>query len=283
MILIWDEDYKDKAEAAFHEAYMTHSSTSPTYQILASLDIGRRQVELEGYELVQKQIDLAMSMRLRVTTPPLLQKYFRVLTVGDIVPPQYRPSGIEAYYEQDSGWANMESAWRMDDFALDPTRLTLSIGAAGIDGDTFKNKYLMDKYGIQINKTSRNTVLFMTNIGTTRSSVAYLIEVLIKIAQEVEEKTADLSAIERRLHERRVRSLTKDLPPLPDFSRFHPAFRRGGVAALTPEGDIRKACFRAYDDVNCEYLTMSEAGRAIDAGNEVVSSLFVIPYPPGFP
>ena len=24
----------------------------------------------------------------------------------------------------------------------------------------------MDKYGIQINKTSRNTVLFMTNIGT---------------------------------------------------------------------------------------------------------------------
>ncbi len=44
----------------------------------------------------------------------------------------------------------------------------------------------MDKYGIQINKTSRNTVLFMTNIGTTRSSVAYLIEVLVKIAQEIE-------------------------------------------------------------------------------------------------
>jgi len=30
----------------------------------------------------------------------------------------------------------------------------------------------MDKFGIQANKTSRNTVLFMTNIGTTRSSVA---------------------------------------------------------------------------------------------------------------
>ena len=41
----------------------------------------------------------------------------------------------------------------------------------------------MDKYGIQINKTSRNTVLFMTNIGTTRSSVAYLIEVLARIAR----------------------------------------------------------------------------------------------------
>ncbi len=40
---------------AFHEAYMTHTSTSPNYQILASLDVGRRQVELEGYELVAAQ------------------------------------------------------------------------------------------------------------------------------------------------------------------------------------------------------------------------------------
>ena len=35
---------------------MTHTSTSPNYQILASLDVGRRQVELEGYELVQRQL-----------------------------------------------------------------------------------------------------------------------------------------------------------------------------------------------------------------------------------
>ena len=46
----------------------------------------------------------------------------------------------------------------------------------------------MDRYGVQINKTSRNTVLFMTNIGTTRSSVAYLIEVLVKIARELDEQ-----------------------------------------------------------------------------------------------
>ena len=44
----------------------------------------------------------------------------------------------------------------------------------------------MDRYGVQINKTSRNTVLFMTTIGTTRSSVAYLIEVLVTIARELD-------------------------------------------------------------------------------------------------
>ena len=42
---------------------MTHTSTSPNYQILASLDLGRRQVELEGYELVNKQVETALALR----------------------------------------------------------------------------------------------------------------------------------------------------------------------------------------------------------------------------
>ncbi|MFS8974169.1 beta-eliminating lyase-related protein [Cupriavidus necator] len=285
MIHVWDQDFKDKAEEAFHEAYMTHTSTSPNYQILASLDVGRRQVELEGYELVQRQMELAMTLREWIHTHPLLKKYFHFLNVSRVVPAAYRPSGIDAYYSPESGWANMEAAWRVDEFALDPTRLTLSIGSSGIDGDTFKNKYLMDKYGIQINKTSRNTVLFMTNIGTTRSSVAYLIEVLIKIARELDERTADMSVIERRLHEKRVASLTRELPPLPDFSHFHFAFRSvcNNGQIETPDGDIRKAFFMSYDEENCEYLTMTEVAKAIAKGREVVSALFVIPYPPGFP
>ncbi|WP_207923032.1 aminotransferase class I/II-fold pyridoxal phosphate-dependent enzyme, partial [Plasticicumulans lactativorans] len=282
MIHVWDQDFKDKAEEAFHEAYMTHTSTSPNYQILASLDVGRRQIELEGYEMVQRQVDLAMTLREWVFSHPLLKKYFRFLNVSHVVPAEFRPSGVDAYFDPATGWANMEAAWRQDEFALDPTRLTLSIGASGIDGDTFKNRYLMDRYGIQINKTSRNTVLFMTNIGTTRSSVAYLIEVLIKIARDLEERTADMSTIERRLHHKRVASLTRELPPLPDFSRFHFAFRN--VHQLdTPEGDIRSAFFLSYEEADCEYLTMPEVARALGAGREVVSALFVIPYPPGFP
>ena len=285
MIHIWDQDFRDKTEEAFHEAYMTHTSTSPNYQILASLDFGRRQVEMEGYELVQRQIEFAMTLREQVAAHPLLQKYFRFLKVGDIIPKEYRESGVDNYYEPEHGWANMETAWRHDEFALDPTRLTLYIGDTGIDGDTFKNKYLMDRYGIQINKTSRNTVLFMTNIGTSRSGVAYLIEVLLKIAKEVEQATEDLSQIERKIHQRRIDSLTKDLPPLPDFSHFHAAFRNGpdGQLAETPDGDMRIAFFLSYDEDNCEYLTFSEVRTAMKAGREVVSALFVIPYPPGFP
>ncbi len=282
MIHVYDQDFKQKVEDAFHEAYMTHTSTSPNYQILASLDVGRRQVELEGYELVQKQTDMAMSLREVVRNHPLLRKYFVFLTIEDLIPADYRPSGLETYYSQEYGWSRMETAWRTDEFVLDPSHLNLYIGNTGIDGDHFKHDYLMDKYGIQINKTTRNTVLFMTNIGTTRSSVAYLIEILVKIAQELDEHTEDMSPMERKLHQSQVESLTKDMPPLPDFSAFHDFFRPepGGD---TRDGELRKAFFMSYKENLCEYVKLKDLRKLIASGRQVVSAMFVIPYPPGFP
>ncbi|GJL83664.1 MAG: decarboxylase [marine bacterium B5-7] len=286
MIHIYDQQFRHKVDESFSEAFMTHTSTSPNYQILASLDIGRRQVELEGYELVQKQLDLAMALRERIATHELLSKYFSVLVASDMVPEEFRPSGIDSYFDPVTGWRNMrmEEAWASDHFVVDPTRITLYIGKTGVDGDTFKNRYLMDKYGIQINKTSRNTVLFMTNIGTTRSSVAYLIGVLVKIANELDREWNDSSPRERKLFDKRVHSLTTDLPPLPDFSRFHPVFSTGRESG-TPDGDIRTAYFLAYDERFCDYLRIDEdlIDQELAAGRDVVSAGFVIPYPPGFP
>ncbi|MEM6888435.1 MAG: ornithine decarboxylase [Pseudomonadota bacterium] len=281
MIHVYDQGFKGEVEQAFHEAYMTHTSTSPNYQIIASLDVGRRQVELEGYEFVQRQIEAALSMRRAIMTHPLLMKYFKVLTAGDMIPDIHRQSGIQSYFDAEQGWTDMWDSWHQDDFVLDATRVTLAVGGTGWDGDTFKTQILMDKYGIQINKTSRNTVLFMTNIGTTRSSVAYLIEVLVEIAKSIDERLDDASRMERLAFDRRVANLMEDLPPLPDFSRFHPAFQASDV---TGEGDIRCAFFLAYDDSKCGYLDIhGDLKHALEAGEEVVSASFIIPYPPGFP
>jgi len=281
MIHVNDQDFKGEVEASFHEAYMTHTSTSPNYQIIASLDVGRRQVELEGFEFVQRQVEAAMSMRRAISTHPLLQKYFKVLTAGDMIPECHRESGVQSYYSPDQGWTDIWDCWEKDEFVLDATRVTLAVGGTGWDGDTFKTEILMDKYGIQINKTSRNTVLFMTNIGTTRSSVAYLIEVLVEIAKELDELIDDASMMERRGFEKRVANLMEDLPPLPDFSRFHDAFRTDN---LTSEGDIRSAFFLSYDERNCDYLELNGSLKdAMETGEDVVSASFIIPYPPGFP
>ena len=281
MIHVHDQDF-GKMEGAFRDAYMTHTSTSPNYQILASLDIGRKQVELEGFELVGKQIELAFSLRERITVHPLLAKWFSFLSMRDMIPLDYRPSGIEVYYDPESGWSAMMEAWEDDEFVLDPTRLTLFIGLTGIDGDTFKKEYLMDRHGIQVNKTSRNTVLFMTNIGTTRSSVAHLIDALVDLASEFEQRIEDASPFEKAAREAAVLGLTEQLPPLPDFSRFHPRFRDGNV---TPEGDVRTAYFLGTEEDNCEYFRISETtiDEAMSAGRELVAASYLTPYPPGFP
>ena len=80
MVLVADEDYH-RHEQAFKEAVFTHASTSPNQQIIASLDVARRQMELEGYELVMQAIQLAIEIRVAVNTHPLVSKYFRVLDV----------------------------------------------------------------------------------------------------------------------------------------------------------------------------------------------------------
>jgi len=280
MIHVTDQDFSQKVEETFHEAYMTHTSTSPNYQILASLDLGRRQAALEGFELVQKQIENAMRLRDAVDNHPLLSKYMRCLTTADLIPAEYRATGISQPLR--SGLKNMIKAWDTDEFVLDPSRITIYIGATGIDGDAFKRNHLMDRYGVQINKTSRNTVLFMTTIGTSRSSVAYLVEVLVTIARELDHQIIDMSMTERATHERAVLRLTAPSAPLPDFSGFHPSFT-GGHGLPTPEGDVRRAFYLSYNDTYCEYLMPDEVEQRVENGQQVVSANFVTPYPPGYP
>jgi arginine decarboxylase len=281
MIHVFDQDFDQKVAEAFHEAYMAHTSTSPNYQILASLDLGRRQVALEGVELVQRQIENAMQLRDAIDNHPLLSKYMACLRTSDLIPDEFRPSHIAQPLR--SGLRNMMTVWEKDEFVLDPSRITLSIGRTGYDGDTFKREQLMNRHGVQINKTSRNTVLFMTNIGTTRSSVAFLVEVLVKIARELDERISEMGLGERGRFEQRVRRLTASSASQPDFSGFHDVFRDHSGTEATPEGDVRRAFYLSYNDANCEYLSSDEIFEKLDASIDVVSATFVTPYPPGFP
>ncbi len=112
MIHVADQEFEHRVRTGFDEAYLTHTSTSPNYQILASLDAGRRQVELEGYDIVRHSMQLAMTLRERIRSDESLNRYFRVLGPREMIPQQYRPSGLDAYFEPESGWQSLEPAWR---------------------------------------------------------------------------------------------------------------------------------------------------------------------------
>jgi arginine decarboxylase len=221
-----------------------------------------------------------MVIRAKINDNPQLSKYFDVLTVNDFIPAKFRQTGLNEYYTKKEGWNRMDEAWENDEFVLDPTKITLYIGKTGVDGETFKTKYLMDKFNLQINKTSRNTVLFMTNIGTTKGSITYLINALLTIADELDDELMAMNTKEREIREKKIYSLTKEVPRLPDFSYFHPAFK---TATNVPGGNLRKAYFLAYDEDNYEYIPLKECLSIMEDGRLLVASTFVTPYPPGFP
>ena len=282
MVLVKDVDF-GHVEEQFHEAVFTHASTSPNLQIIASLDVARRQMELEGYELVNRAIQLAIDIRREVNSHPLISRYFRVLGADSMIPAEFRNSGFMDYLTPGNNWACAMKAFREDEFALDVTRLTLVCGSAGFDGTQFKNMLAAD-YDIQLNKTSRNSVLLQTNINNTRSDVANLIKVLADISRDIEGRLAQGGEGESQVFQARVKNLMENVPDLPNFSRFHNSFREDS-SSITSEGAMRTAFFCAYREEDCEHvrLASAEIDKRLKDGPQLVSANFVIPYPPGFP
>ena len=282
MLLVKDVEFHS-VEAQFHEAVFTHASTSPNQQLIASLDVARRQMELEGYGLVHNAIEIALAIRQAIGAHPLISKYFHILGADKMVPAPYRESGFIDYLDSKSNWAVALRSMREDEFCLDPTRMTLVCGTAGFDGTQFKG-ILANDYNIQLNKTSRNSVLLQSNINNTRSDVAHLIRVLVQISTEIDQRLAQGGPNVRQVFDARVKSLMTDVPDLPNFSHFHDAFRKDAGGG-TNEGDIRGGFYAAYDAAGCEYIRLAdpEIDRRLKDGPDLVSANFVIPYPPGFP
>jgi arginine decarboxylase len=161
--------------------------------------------------------------------------------------------------------------------------MTLVCGTAGFDGTQFK-RLLADKFNIQVNKTSRNSVLLQSNINNTRSDAAHLIRVLVEICSKLEEDLDGGGLNASKAFSTRVKTLMEDVPDLPNFSRFHDAFRYD-AGETTAEGDIRSAFYCAYIEDECEYIPLNSRliDQRLNEGPELVSANFVIPYPPGFP
>ncbi|HFD40935.1 MAG TPA: decarboxylase, partial [Anaerolineae bacterium] len=222
-------------------------------------------------------------LRREINNHPLISKYFHITTPAEMIPQEYRQSGFTDFSEPGLTLEKTVRAVEEDEFFLAPTRITLLCGGAGYDGTAFKS-LLTDEYDIQINKTSRNSVLVQININNTRSDMAHLIKALADMSRQIEKRLAEGGEAEQAAFRERVYSLMEDVPELPDFSAFHDAFR-DDPASATQEGHIREAYFMANDAANCEYLKLfsKEVDRRLEEGPPLVSAKFVVPYPPGFP
>ena len=178
-----------------------------------------------------------------------------MLGADELIPASSANPGFVDFLAPGRRWGDVVKAMREDEFYLDPTRMTLVCGTAGFRRHPVQG-HPCQQYDIQINKTSRNTVLLQSNINNTRSDVAHLIRVLVEICHEIEERLKDGGEGAQAAFEARVKSLMHDVPDLPNFSRFHETFR-DDAGQRHAEGDMRTAFFCAYDEEDCEYVPLS--------------------------
>ena len=106
-----------------------------------------------------------------------------MLTPAEMVPAEFRASGVDDYGGRTSTWKHVLDAWdarrvRARSDAPDAR----SAAAPASTAREFKN-LLAERFDIQVNKTSRNSVLLQTNINNTRSDVAHLLKVLADLAR----------------------------------------------------------------------------------------------------
>lgn len=147
----------DLDEHSFRENFNMHTSTSPMYSMIASLDVGRRQAVMEGYKLLQRVLGLAEELRAQIDSTGA----FRVLTLEELLPQEARHDGIR----------------------LDPTKITVDISACGMTVDELRDE-LFDRFNITVEKSTFNTITLLLTIGTTRSKCSRLYDALRRIARE---------------------------------------------------------------------------------------------------
>jgi arginine decarboxylase len=144
-------------EHLFRENFNMHTSTSPMYSMIASLDVSRKQAVMEGYKLLERTLMLAAELREQINSTGA----FRVLELDDLLPDEVKADGIR----------------------LDPTKITVDISACGMTVDELQQE-LFSRFNITIEKSTFNTITLLLTVGTTRSKCSRLYDALMRIARE---------------------------------------------------------------------------------------------------
>ena len=128
-------------------------TTSPSYIIMASLDCARRQIALEGKDLLQKTIELCKYTRDEINKIP----------------------GFYCFGEEVLG--------KPGSYSFDPTKLTISSRELGITGFEL-DMILADKYHIQMELSDFYNVLAVGSFGDTKEGLDRLLSALKEISND---------------------------------------------------------------------------------------------------
>jgi len=144
----------DFDEHRFREDLNMHTSTSPQYAMIASLDVARKQMSMEGYAQLSRVLEIANRLREGINATGV----FRVLELEDMLP------------------AELAS----DNIRLDPTKLSIDVSLSSMTAREIQLA-LFDDYGVQVEKVTHNTLSILVTLGSTESKVLRLLSAMQKL------------------------------------------------------------------------------------------------------
>lgn len=276
----------DYDEQTFNEAYMMHTTTSPNYSIVASIETAAAMLRGNpGRRLINRSVERALHFRREI-------QRLREESDGwffDI----WQPDGIDEaecwpIQPGEEEWHGFIDADR-DHMYLDPIKVTILTPGMSEQGEMAEEgipaalvaKFL-DERGIVVEKTGPYNLLFLFSIGIDKTRAMGLLRALIDF-----KRAYDLNL--------RVKNILPDLyAEDPDFYRnMRIQTLAQGIHQMVRQHDLPRLMLKAFDVLPEMKMTPHRAFQLqvkglvetveIDQMIGRVSANMILPYPPGVP
>lgn len=290
MIHVLDSRERQLDRARFNEAFMMHTSTSPQYGILASLDVSSAMMEgPAGRSLIQETFDEALSFRRALAH--LRQQFddwwFEI----------WQPEPAEgAEWLDKRNWLLASGAdWHgfgevADDYVLlDPIKVTLVMPGLTASGRLDErgipamvvSRFLWER-GLVVEKTGLYSFLVLFSLGITKGKWSTLLTELLEFKRHYDANASLCDALPSVARTGGTAYAGMGLRDLCDA--LHRCYRDNGTA---------RAMRRMYTSLPEQVVTPADAydrlvrGEVepvpIDRLEGRVSAVMLVPYPPGIP
>ncbi|MEY3244025.1 MAG: hypothetical protein RJB20_265, partial [Pseudomonadota bacterium] len=288
-ILVQDAENNKLDRDIFNEAYLMHTSTSPQYSIVASIDVAAAMMEAPGgtalvEESLMEALDFRRAMR-KVDEEWGADWWFKVWGPDDL-----SEEGLE---ERDAWMLKANEAWHdFGDLAegfnmLDPIKATIITPGLDIKGN-FSEKFgipaaIVTKYlaehGVIVEKTGLYSFFIMFTIGITKGRWNTMVAALQQFKDDYD-KNQPLWKVLPEFIQKQPRYEKVGLRDL--CEQIHAVYKANDVAHLTTEMYLSNMVPAMKPADAFAKMAHREIDRvAIDDLEGRITAVLLTPYPPG--
>jgi arginine decarboxylase len=290
-ILVQDAENNKLDRDIFNEAYLMHTSTSPQYSIVASIDVAAAMMEAPGgtalvEESLMEALDFRRAMR-KVDEEWGADWWFKVWGPDDL-----SEEGLE---HRDSWMLHANDTWHdFGDLApgfnmLDPIKATIITPGLDIKGN-FSDKFgipaaIVTKYlaehGVIVEKTGLYSFFIMFTIGITKGRWNTMVAALQQFKDDYD-KNQPLWKVLPEFVQKQPQYEKVGLRDL--CEKIHAVYKANDVAKLTTEMYLSDMVPAMKPTDAFAKMAHREIDRVpIDELEGRVTAVLLTPYPPGIP